>query len=178
LGDPFFVWQAVLTEDDYAVLRRDQNLVIDFSHFPYKMAELLDKCRKCSQEERPSFYALLNTTQDDVQGRMAMLMIVETTTFRQITHIALKLAPINEQTLRQHLMGIIHQYKEQVTGLKSQLSETLRFSSSLPQQQAYKPFPADIPVNQAYRQQAPEYRPEFGQGSAFKVHIPSYMNIN
>lgn len=53
LGDPFFVWQSALTEDDYAVLKREQNLLIDFAHFPYKISELLDKCRKSAQEERP-----------------------------------------------------------------------------------------------------------------------------
>lgn len=109
--DPFFVWQTVITEDDYQALCREQNLLVDFSRFPYKLSELLDKCRVSAQEERPAFAAVLNILQDDATGRSATFGITETTTFRQITHLALRLSPVNEKTLRKHLLEVMQHYK-------------------------------------------------------------------
>lgn len=43
--DPFFLWQALISEEEFGILRRDQNLLIDYAHFPHKLSELLERCR-------------------------------------------------------------------------------------------------------------------------------------
>jgi spindle assembly abnormal protein 6 len=60
--DPFFLWQTVLTEEDYGVLRREQNLLIDFSRFPMKLIELFQQCAAHIREQQPTYTTSLLTS--------------------------------------------------------------------------------------------------------------------
>lgn len=43
-NDPFFYWQCSLSEEEYYGLKREQNLLVDFNRFAYKLIELLQQC--------------------------------------------------------------------------------------------------------------------------------------
>lgn len=43
-SDPFFLFQLEIGEEDFHQLKSEQNLLVDFSEFPYKFVELLEEC--------------------------------------------------------------------------------------------------------------------------------------
>lgn len=54
-NDPFSLWRCVLNEEEFSLVRKEQNLLIDFNHFPYKLIEMLQKCIAHGREERPMY---------------------------------------------------------------------------------------------------------------------------
>ena len=40
----FFLYNLDLDEEDFRALKAEQSIVVDFLHFPDKIASLLDKC--------------------------------------------------------------------------------------------------------------------------------------
>ena len=40
----FFLYTLDLDEEDFGLLRAEQSIVVDFQHFPEKIATLLDRC--------------------------------------------------------------------------------------------------------------------------------------
>jgi hypothetical protein len=84
--------------------------------------ELLQQCVAHAREDRPAFSATLQVTPEDLtSGRSAMtiLTISESTSFRQITHLALRFNQMSEQGLRKHLANVVKHYKEEIDGLRS-----------------------------------------------------------
>lgn len=122
--DPFFMWHASLSEEDYFVLKREQSLLIDFSRFPYKLIELLQSCVTHSREEHPVYTAWLNVSAGTEDGRRpadAVLSITEATTLRQVAHLSLRFGAVNDATMRKHLAEMVRQYRDEVDGLRSRL---------------------------------------------------------
>lgn len=122
--DPFFMWHASLSEEDYFVLKREQSLLIDFSRFPYKLIELLQSCVTHSREEHPVYAAWLNVSAGTEDGRRpadAVLSITEATTLRQVAHLSLRFGAVNDATMRMHLAEMLRQYRDEVDGLRSRL---------------------------------------------------------
>lgn len=115
--DPFFLWQALITEDDYnQTLRREQNLLIDFGSFPGKLCELLDRCRQTDQSmyksnEMLNFWGCRFSASLKCEEKQASLSIAESTTFKQICHLSLRLLPASEASLRAHMHEIVRCYK-------------------------------------------------------------------
>lgn len=54
-ADPFFLWQCVLTEDDYFQMKREQALVVEFARFPSFLIGLVEKCQQHFDEQRPLY---------------------------------------------------------------------------------------------------------------------------
>jgi spindle assembly abnormal protein 6 len=52
-SDPFFLWQCILSEEDYFAMRREQSLVVDFTRFPAFLIGLFEKCQQHISEHRP-----------------------------------------------------------------------------------------------------------------------------
>ena len=52
-SDPFFLYQLDIGEDDFHTLKSEQNLLVDFAHFPVKFIELLEECIACRNDEHP-----------------------------------------------------------------------------------------------------------------------------
>lgn len=42
--EAFFLFNMDLSEEDFRALKADQSLVVDFVHFPDKIATLIDRC--------------------------------------------------------------------------------------------------------------------------------------
>lgn len=115
-GDPFFLWTCNITEEDFLLLKREQNLLIEYNTFPYKLVELLQQCLIQSKEASPSFTAIL--TVPDVGGHPASLSIMECTSFRQINHLTLRFLPPAEPQFRRHIGDILHRYKDEINYLR------------------------------------------------------------
>lgn len=120
--DPFFMWQLDLTEEEFFAVRRDQNLLVDFAHFPYKLIELLQRCLAAAAEQPPSLSAQLTTGQEEHGRPCAMLSFLETTSFRQVTQLALRLRAVGEESMKRHLSELLRQYRDQISSLQSQLT--------------------------------------------------------
>lgn len=52
-ADPFFLHVLEVGEEEYALLRQDQDIRVDFANFPGKLIGLLDKCIACKEEDLP-----------------------------------------------------------------------------------------------------------------------------
>ena len=131
LSDPFFLWTCSIGEEDYERLRLEQQLVMPFDQFPYKLKELLER----SKQPGSPFTATLGTAPEDT--RMALFSVCETTSFRQIPHIQLRLSAASEAALKAHVASRMNLYRGEVEGLRSQLSETQRLVNL--QQTAFRP---------------------------------------
>lgn len=136
-GDPFFMWQLSMGEEDFFVLKREQSLLIDFSRFPYKLIELLQACVTHAREEQPIYTAWLNVSHGG-EGKPldCLLTVTEATTFRQVPHLSLRFGAVNEATMRKHLAEMFRQYRGEVDGLKSRLSGSSGFQ--------HQPFSAGL----------------------------------
>jgi len=53
--DPLFMWTCSLSEEEFFVLKREQNLLIDFARFPYKLIEMLQQCIAHARDEHPLY---------------------------------------------------------------------------------------------------------------------------
>ena len=52
-SDPYFLQLLEVGEEEYALLRQDQGIRVDFPNFPGKLIGLLDKCIACKAEDLP-----------------------------------------------------------------------------------------------------------------------------
>jgi len=131
--DPFFMWHVSLGEEEFFLLKREQSLLIDFSHFPYKLIELLQACVTHGREERHPVYtawlAVSAGTEDGRRAADAVLTITEATSLRQVAHLSLKFQAVNDATMRKHLGEMLRQYRDEVDGLKSRLYTGSAFGS-------------------------------------------------
>lgn len=99
-------------------MRTEQNLLVDFAYFPYKLIELLQRCIAASNEQPPSFLAQLSVGQDST----ARLSFLETTSFRQVTLLSLKLKALNDDVMKRQFSELLRQYREQIAVLQAQLT--------------------------------------------------------
>ena len=51
--DLFFLHVLEVGEEEYAMLRQDQDIRVDFANFAGKLIGLLDKCIACKEEDLP-----------------------------------------------------------------------------------------------------------------------------
>ncbi|TPX46521.1 hypothetical protein SeLEV6574_g03192 [Synchytrium endobioticum] len=120
-SDPFFLYQLDIGEDDFHALKSEQNLLVDFAHFPVKFIELLEECIACRNDDHPKFLAQLIT---DSSSRHAIFNVVETNTFKAITHLSLHFIPGNDAAVKTYLANLVREYKGETASLRSQLSNT------------------------------------------------------
>ena len=51
--DAYFLYSLQVSEDDFHILKSEQNLLVDFHEFPVKVIELLDQCIACKYDTHP-----------------------------------------------------------------------------------------------------------------------------
>ncbi|KAJ3190430.1 Spindle assembly abnormal protein 6 [Gaertneriomyces sp. JEL0708] len=119
--DPFFLHQLEVGEDDFHILKEEQNLLVDFQQFPLKFIELLEACVASGKEEQAKFVAQLTTHNSE---NFTSFEIVETNTFRNITHISLRFVPGNDTAVKQYLAQLVKDHKKEIIALRSQLNST------------------------------------------------------
>ncbi|KAJ3125039.1 Spindle assembly abnormal protein 6 [Nowakowskiella sp. JEL0407] len=120
-SDPFFLYQLDIGEEEFHALRYEQNLLVDFQQFPVKLVELLEECIACKNDDSPKFIAQLVS---DSQSHIAVFSIIETNTFKHITHLSLRFVPGNDSSVKQYLANLVKEFKLENHRLQNQLSNT------------------------------------------------------
>ncbi|KAI8806620.1 hypothetical protein BJ742DRAFT_773854 [Cladochytrium replicatum] len=95
--DPYFLYLLDIGEDEFRLLKTEQNLLVDFQQFPWKFVELLEESIACRGEDYPKFLSQLIT---DGAARAAF-SVIETNSFKHITHLSLQFIPGNDAAVKQ-----------------------------------------------------------------------------
>ena len=117
--DPFLLFTLDLNEEEFAPLKHEQRLLVDFTAFPAKLVELLEHCNEAASQHDPRFISTL------VSGTTGgTLSVVETNHFRQLYHISLQLRAGNDAEIKRYLAGRVKGFKAQNRDLEEELSQT------------------------------------------------------
>ncbi|KFO26882.1 Spindle assembly abnormal protein 6 like protein [Fukomys damarensis] len=128
--DPFFLYNLVISEEDFQSLKFQQGLLVDFLAFPQKFIDLLQQCAQEHAKEIPRFLLQLVSSAAILDNSPAFLNVVETNPFKHLTHLSLKLLPGNDTEIKKFLAGCLRcskaqaQYQQQHEQQKKDL-ETL-----------------------------------------------------
>eukprot|EP00052_Salpingoeca_macrocollata_P034214 m.329643 g.329643 ORF g.329643 m.329643 type:complete len:663 (+) comp61260_c0_seq1:83-2071(+) len=114
--DPFFLFNVEISEDDFAGLRQAQNIKVDFATFPSKLIELLRCCQAEASHDIPKFVCDLQTG-----PQAADFCVVETNTFKNLTHLHLRFAAGSDAAIKTYLAQCLRSFKEQNSRLESAL---------------------------------------------------------
>ncbi|KAJ3304287.1 Spindle assembly abnormal protein 6 [Kappamyces sp. JEL0829] len=119
--DPLFLYCLSVGEEEFHQLKTEQTLLVDFGAFPGKLVELLELCIANQGSEYPKYVAQLF---QDPNSPLWTFNIVETNSFKHITHLSLKFTPGNDSTTKNHLAGVVRDLKEQLASTRSMLRDT------------------------------------------------------
>ncbi|KAI8804521.1 hypothetical protein BJ742DRAFT_823905 [Cladochytrium replicatum] len=119
-SDPYFLYQLEIGEDEFRLLKTEQNLLVDFQQFPWKFVELLEESIACKSEDHPKFLSQLTT---DGAARAAF-SVIETNSFKHITHLSLQFIPGNDAAVKQYLATLVKSFKAENQSLKAELNST------------------------------------------------------
>ncbi|KAG9483243.1 hypothetical protein GDO78_009275 [Eleutherodactylus coqui] len=121
--DPFFLYNLVISEDDFQSLKLQQGLLVDFSAFPQKFIDLVYQCINEEKKEVPRF--LLQLSSGAALGSSpAQLDVVETNPFKHLTHLSLRLLPANDMEVKTYLAMCLKCIKEEKVMLHHKLKKT------------------------------------------------------
>jgi spindle assembly abnormal protein 6 len=96
--DPFFLYTLRLSEDDFAALRRSQDIRVTFAAFPASVELLASSCARDAAGPNPRYTAELHIALGE-----ASLLFIEANAFRNLTHLALRMAPGDDAAVKTHL---------------------------------------------------------------------------
>ncbi|XP_016351100.1 spindle assembly abnormal protein 6 homolog [Sinocyclocheilus anshuiensis] len=120
--DLYFLYNLVISEEDFQSLKVQQGLLIDFTSFPQKFIDLLEQCIFEQDKENPRFLLQLTSASSAFDHSPSNLNIVETNAFKHLTHLSLKLLPGSDTDIKKYLATCLSTVKEE----KQQLEQTLR----------------------------------------------------
>ena len=116
--DAFLLYTLDISEDDFHVLKNEQNILVDFATFPSKFIELLRQCQGAASEEHPHYVVQLST-----QTGAPILTVIETNQFRQLAHIALRFVAGNDAAIKRYLAGRVADFKSQLLSMSDELGD-------------------------------------------------------
>ena len=105
-SDPLFLHQMVCTEQDFHILKSDQQLLVDFQAFPLSFTELIQYC-----QGENGYCAVFNAHE-------CTLSVVESNQFRALTHLQLQFKRANDELLKKHLSDRIQAIKSEAAHMK------------------------------------------------------------
>lgn len=124
--DPFFLYNLVISEEDFQSLKFQQGLLVDFLAFPQKFIDLLQQCTQEHTKEIPRFLLQLVSPAAILDNSPAFLNVVETNPFKHLTHLSLKLLPGNDVEIKKFLAGCLKCSKEEKLSLTQSLDDVTR----------------------------------------------------
>ncbi|XP_032118825.1 spindle assembly abnormal protein 6 homolog isoform X2 [Sapajus apella] len=124
--DPFFLYNLVISEEDFQSLKFQQGLLVDFLAFPQKFIDLLQQCTQEHAKEIPRFLLQLVSPTAILDNSPAFLNVVETNPFKHLTHLSLKLLPGNDVEIKKFLAGCLKCSKEEKLSLMQSLDDVTR----------------------------------------------------
>ncbi|KAL4419535.1 hypothetical protein ABPG77_005766 [Micractinium sp. CCAP 211/92] len=151
-ADPAFLHVLEVGEEEYALLRQDQDIRVDFANFPGKLIGLLDKCIACKDEDLPRFQAILHATAptaptyapcghgpavlaatpaSPAPSAASSFRVVENNDFKQLPHICLAFRPGSDAAVKQFLAFRLGELRSDASALSAELERTQGERSSL-----------------------------------------------
>ncbi|NXS52024.1 SAS6 protein, partial [Brachypteracias leptosomus] len=123
-ADPFFLYNLVISEEDFQSLKSQQGLLVDFSAFPQKFIDLLQQCIQEQNKDIPRFLLQLVSSASVLDHTPVSLNIVETNPFKHLTHLSLKFLPGNDAEIKKFLASCLKCLKEDKMILEEKLRKT------------------------------------------------------
>uniref|UniRef100_A0A8C3J709 Spindle assembly abnormal protein 6 homolog n=1 Tax=Calidris pygmaea TaxID=425635 RepID=A0A8C3J709_9CHAR len=122
--DPFFLYNLVISEEDFQSLKSQQGLLVDFSAFPQKFIDLLQQCIQEQNKDIPRFLLQLVSSASLLDHTPVSLNVVETNPFKHLTHLSLKFLPGNDAEIKKFLASCLKSLKEDKMMLEEKLRKT------------------------------------------------------
>uniref|UniRef100_A0A452IWZ2 Spindle assembly abnormal protein 6 homolog n=1 Tax=Gopherus agassizii TaxID=38772 RepID=A0A452IWZ2_9SAUR len=122
--DPFFLYNLVISEEDFQSLKCQQGLLVDFSAFPQRFVDLLQQCIQEQNKDTPRFLLQLDASASVLDHTPAFLNVVETNPFKHLTHLSLKFLPGNDAEIKKFLAICLKCIKEEKSLLEQKLKKT------------------------------------------------------
>ncbi|NWX85119.1 SAS6 protein, partial [Nothoprocta pentlandii] len=123
-SDPFFLYNLVISEEDFQSLKSQQGLLVDFSSFPQKFIDLLHQCIQEQNKDIPRFLLQLVSSASVLDHMPVFLNVVETNPFKHLTHLSLKFLPGNDAEIKKFLASCLKSLKEDKEMLEQKLRKT------------------------------------------------------
>ncbi|XP_016397851.1 spindle assembly abnormal protein 6 homolog [Sinocyclocheilus rhinocerous] len=123
-SDFYFLYNLVISEEDFQSLKVQQGLLIDFTSFPQKFIGLLEQCISEQDKENPRFLLQLTSASSAFDRSPSNLNIVETNAFKHLTHLSLKLLPGSDTDIKKYLATCLSTVKEEKQQLEQKLRKT------------------------------------------------------
>ncbi|XP_010016171.1 PREDICTED: LOW QUALITY PROTEIN: spindle assembly abnormal protein 6 homolog [Nestor notabilis] len=123
-SDPFFLYNLVISEEDFQSLKSQQGLLVDFSAFPQKFIDLLQQCIQEQNKDIPRFLLQLVSSASVLDHAPVSLNVVETNPFKHLTHLSLKFLPGNDAEIKKFLASCLKSLKEDKLMLEDKLRKT------------------------------------------------------
>ncbi|XP_031470543.1 spindle assembly abnormal protein 6 homolog isoform X1 [Phasianus colchicus] len=123
-ADPFFLYNLVISEEDFQSLKSQQGLLVDFSAFPQKFIDLLQQCIQEQNKDIPRFLLQLVSSASVLDHTPVSLNVVETNPFKHLTHLSLKFLPGNDAEIKKFLASCLKCLKEDKMILEEKLRKT------------------------------------------------------
>ncbi|CAI5776669.1 Spindle assembly abnormal protein 6 homolog [Podarcis lilfordi] len=123
-SDPFFLYNLVISEEDFQSLKLQQSLLVDFSAFPQRFIDLLQHCIQEQNKDIPRFLLHLVSSGPNLDHTPAFLNVVETNPFKHLTHLSLKFLPGNDSEIKKFLATCLKCVKEEKLLLEQKLRKT------------------------------------------------------
>ncbi|CAL1167902.1 unnamed protein product [Cladocopium goreaui] len=117
--DLLFYHSLALGESDFHALRSEQRLLVDFQSFPEQLADLLRRCCEAPQGANSKMIASLECT----AAGESRLNIVESTNFRELIHIDLRLRQGSDEVVKKHLAKKLRLCRAELQGAERRLGE-------------------------------------------------------
>ncbi|XP_072367487.1 spindle assembly abnormal protein 6 homolog isoform X3 [Scyliorhinus torazame] len=121
--DPLFLYNLIITEDDFQSLKHQQGLLIDFSAFPQKFIDLLQQCIQEESKDVPRFLLQLVSSAPLFDYTPAYLNVVETNPFKHLNHLSLKLLHGTDVEIKKYLASCLKCIKDEKLLLEQQLKK-------------------------------------------------------
>ncbi|NXG23760.1 SAS6 protein, partial [Grallaria varia] len=122
--DPFFLYNLVISEEDFQSLKSQQGLLVDFSAFPQKFIDLLQQCIQEQNKDTPRFLLQLISSAPALDHTPVSLNVVETNPFKHLTHLCLKFLPGTDAEIKKFLANCLKCLKEDKCMLEEKLRKT------------------------------------------------------
>eukprot|EP01112_Ceratiomyxa_fruticulosa_P022774 TRINITY_DN8457_c0_g3_i1.p1 TRINITY_DN8457_c0_g3~~TRINITY_DN8457_c0_g3_i1.p1 ORF type:complete len:645 (+),score=152.97 TRINITY_DN8457_c0_g3_i1:148-2082(+) len=125
-SDPFFLFTLDLSEEDFQVLKNEQQLKPDFAAFPSSLIEKFESVSACSNDPSPRYICELYPKPNTA---ISVLNIIETGNFRNIVILSLNLRSGTDKTIKEYLAKKLQTYRNEYIKTENELRETKNYYS-------------------------------------------------
>ncbi|KAM5149080.1 spindle assembly abnormal protein 6 homolog isoform 2-T2 [Mantella aurantiaca] len=122
--DLLFLFNLVISEDDFQSLKLQQGLLVDYTAFPQKFIDLLHQCVNEENKDAPRFLLQLSYSGPVLGSSPTQLDVVETNSFKHLTHLSLRFQPANDIEVKTYLATCLRSIKEEKCVLQQTLKRT------------------------------------------------------